>query len=58
VEGAVYFRRELLYVPRDFHVKDKWPFLDIINIKPEATCVNESDLAAEYQRFFGDEWSV
>jgi hypothetical protein len=46
------------YVPVEFHIEDKWPFLGVINIKPKATCVKESDLAAEYQCFFGDEWSM
>jgi hypothetical protein len=34
------------YFPKDFHVEDKWAFLDIVNVKPEARCIEKSDLAA------------
>jgi hypothetical protein len=31
--------------PQDFHVQDKWPFLDIERLPPYATTVSDSDLA-------------
>ena len=32
--------------PRDFHVQDKWPFLDVQELKPEGANVCERDLSA------------